>query len=584
MVGLLLAASGLALLASACTQVKTPTAEPYISSTAPPQVQELRWSNGKLPKSFDPARASASPESDIVCSLFEGLTEIDPTTFNAVPALAEKWTSAEDARFWTFHLRKDAKWSNGKRVTAADIVASWKRAAAIQGSAHPELFENIVGLVPKPEPLKPAVAETLRAAPVEPKTASLSPETSPAPSVADEGPAPKSKIIGVTAVDDTTLTVSLTKADPDFPKLVSDPVFRPVYGEGTSFETSPLEVAIPTNGPFTLAEASAAGVVLARSESYWNKAAVKLERIRFVPTETAESALDAYKRGELDAITNSDFEPLALKLLSPYGDFRQTTHNALNLYEFNTKNAPFSDRRVREAMSIAIDRERLVESEFQGSAEPADDFVPIRKGGDGSLDFDVEYARDLLSRAGYANGESFPSVRLVINRNDAQQRVARIVARMWKQNLGIDTQVLVKDAMEIDAIRGNGEYDLIRRGVVLPTADERAMLSAIFIPAAPEAELLHESPPGPEGSLAAKPETHTLPQASEHLPMMDNETAATAAQALYQLYSIPLYSPTAYSLVKPYVHGLQITGLNSVSVRNISIDNTWTPPPRSGQP
>jgi len=176
------------------------------------------------------------------------------------------------------------------------------------------------------------------------------------------------------------LNVALLKPDNDLPKLVSDPAFRPVFGDGANFDTAQPDASIVTNGPFVVSEVSNNGVVVQRSDSYWNRSAVKLERIRFVPTENAEAALEAYKNGDLDAITNSDFEPLALKLLAPYGDFRQTTHNALNLYDFNTGRAPFSDRRVREALSTAIDRQRIVDSEFQGTAEAADDFLPISRG------------------------------------------------------------------------------------------------------------------------------------------------------------------------------------------------------------
>src|SRR5689334_9302055 len=90
-------------LAASCSQVKTPEPDQYLSASTPPQVQELRWSNGKLPKSFDPARAAAAPETDIACALFEGLTEIDPASLNAVPAAAEKWSVSGDGRTWTFH-------------------------------------------------------------------------------------------------------------------------------------------------------------------------------------------------------------------------------------------------------------------------------------------------------------------------------------------------------------------------------------------------------------------------------------------------------------------------------------------------
>jgi ABC-type oligopeptide transport system substrate-binding subunit len=585
---LLIAALGVSLLA-ACNQVKPPEANQFISASTPPVVQELRWSNGKLPKSFDPARAAAAPETDIACALYEGLTEIDPATLNAVPAAAEKWSVSDDGRTWTFHLRKDAKWSNGKRVVASDFVNSWKRVAAMgANAAHPELFANIIGFEPKSETEKRTTPEPVKPQPVTPKPSGPTAGDPVPTSTEPEAPAPRLHLIGVVAIDDVTLNVALLRPDNDLAKLVSDPAFRPVFGDGANFDNAALDTSVVTNGPFVPSEVSNDGVVVQRSESYWNKAAIKLERIRFVPIDNAEAALEAYKNGELDAITNSDFEPLALKLLAPYGDFRQTTHNALNLYDFNTRNAPFSDRRVREALSTAIDRQRLVDSEFQGTAEAADDFLPISRAGDGSLDNDPAYARDLLTRAGYANGIGFPTVRLVVNRNDAQQRVARLVARMWKQNLGIETELIVKDPAEMDAVRASGDYDVMRRGVVIPTSDENATLLILSQPrpAASEPNLglsfpdaisqlglkSAEQPHGP--SAAEKP--------AEPLPAPLNPVTS-AADALYELYSIPLYSPNAYSLVKPYVHGLQITGLGSVSVRNVSIDNTWSPPKAAQQ-
>src|SRR4029079_7831004 len=107
-----LAASG---LLAACSEIQRTQPEPFYAETVPPPKQEFRWSNGKMPRSFDPARAAAAPETDVVRALFEGLTEIDTRTLEAVPAAAEKWSSSEDGRVWTFQLRKGARWSNGKR-------------------------------------------------------------------------------------------------------------------------------------------------------------------------------------------------------------------------------------------------------------------------------------------------------------------------------------------------------------------------------------------------------------------------------------------------------------------------------------
>src|SRR5205814_98939 len=102
---------------SSCSEIQRPQPEPFYSGTIPPTRQEFRWSNGKMPRSFDPARATAAPETDVVRALFEGLTEVDARTLEAVPAAAEKWWASDDQRVWTFQLRKGARWSNGRRVT-----------------------------------------------------------------------------------------------------------------------------------------------------------------------------------------------------------------------------------------------------------------------------------------------------------------------------------------------------------------------------------------------------------------------------------------------------------------------------------
>ena len=98
-----------------------------------------------------------------------------------------------------------------------------------------------------------------------------------------------------------------------------------------------------------------------------------------VAAENAEQALAAYKAGDIDAVTNADFEPLALKLLEPFEDFRRRPHAAVNFYEINHERAPFDDRRVREALAIAIERERLTEGEMEGTTRPALSFLSFSR-------------------------------------------------------------------------------------------------------------------------------------------------------------------------------------------------------------
>lgn len=605
-----------ALLLASCSELERPRVEPFYAVTVPPPKQELRWSNGKTPKSLDPARAAAAPETDIVRAAYEGLTELDGKSLREIPGVAEKWESGDEMRTWIFHLRKDARWSNGERVTAGDFVRSWKRLSDLrEKAANIHLFQNIIGMrlsdasneKPSGEPndfLHPSQPDTGSPTDIpHPEPGNLPKSQLAAPSATDtkkptetSAEPRKEKIpaaprkFGFEAVDDLTLKVSLELPDKDFPKLVSNPIFRPIYGDGSNFENSRLDPVLVTNGAFRITKIGDDGITMERSDNYWDRKSVALERVRFVPANTAEAALDAYKKGDVDVVTNAAFEPLALKLLTPYEDFRRTTHSALNFYEFNTANEPFSDRRVREALAISIDRAKLTDGDLEGMNQPAYSFLPLGELRNETLAHDVEKAKQLLDRAGYQGGAGFPPIRLVINRNDTQQRVARSVARMWKQNLNLDTVIVVKETSEINEIRKSGEFDAIRRGVVLPTNDELVNLESVLGSAkkiierpaletktGDDTTILIEKPRPVLKDESAK--GGPLAPPADESPIENRETVLTLTEedAIFELKAIPLYFPASYSLVKPYIHGFEINGLDAPSLKEVSIDNNWQP-------
>jgi oligopeptide transport system substrate-binding protein len=319
-----------------------------------------------------------------------------------------------------------------------------------------------------------------------------------------------------------------------------------------------------------------------------------------VPQETAEKALEAYRAGEIDAVTNADFQPLALKLLTPFDDFRRTTHSAINFYEFNRKKPPFDDRRVREAMAISIERERLTEGEMEGASVPALSFMPFDEANKIKLAQDAEKAKRLLAEAGFPNGERFPTVRLIVNRNNVQQRIARVVAKMWKENLNIETEIIVRETAEIENIKKTGDFDVLRRGVVIPTADETANMLAIFTPKTEVKEIAAKKPAAAEnktgenspgeknaqektdnGELQIQTFETLAPETGEtvfveHLTE-ESEAILTEQQAIMELPAIPLYFPTSYSLVKPYVLGFETNTLDAPSLKEVRIDNNWQP-------
>lgn len=503
----------------------------YYGKVVPPKSQEFRWSNGGLPQTFDPAFAAAPPDTDAVRALFEGLTDYDPRTLDPVPAVATRWESSDDGRVWTFYLRDNARWSNGEKVTAEDFVRSWERTLKIGPLApHTELLNNIEGATP------------------------AQPSETPAP-------------FGARAINQHTLQVTLQHADDSFPALVAHPVFRPVKVPDAD-QTNRLESHdLISNGAFLLSATETDKVQLERAKTYWDDASVALDRVTFVNTANPEDALSAYHAGEIDAITNAPFEPLALKLLAPYKDFRRSTYGALTYYGFNTAREPFDDVRVREALALAIDRERVSRDDLEGVTEPAGKFLPDAMSGEKPvvdqaelLEYDVNKARELLAEAGYPNGEGFPVIRLLINRNAQQRIVAESIAKMWRSALNVETEIIVRNWDEYQAAITAGDYDIVRRGFVMPTTSELMNITMLFERDAPALPI---ASPSPENGQAT-PEKETVIE--------------TESQALKNLTAMPIYFAASYSLVKPYVSGFDSNVLDAPALKKTRLNTNWTHP------
>lgn len=564
--------------------------EPYYGRLITPRAQEFRWSDGGLPQVFDPALAAAAPDTDAVRAIYEGLTEYDPKTLAPVPGVAARWESSADYREWTFHLRRDARWSNNEPVTAHDFVRSWRRTLQLgERAPHAKLLKNIQGVLP---------AEVSKA-----QTPSTSPEESPAARRGKEEAKKETKTesskpvpFGVEALDNYTLRVRLQRPDPGFPALASHPIFRPVNQldsqlMDSSASSNPRPIS---NGAFQLSKVEETGVVLERAKHYWDAQSVSLQRVQFMPLKDAESALAAYRAGEVDAVTNAGFEPLALKLLAPYKDFRRATFGALTYYSFNTARPPFDDPRVREALAIAVDRDRISEDQLGGATEPAKKFLPAQLAQAASaesahsqaplIERDVERARQLLAEAGYAEGQKFPRIRLLINRNAQQRQVAETIAAMWKGALGVETEIVSKDWAEYEIAFRSGDYDVVRRSYVMQTADETSSLREMFETEAPPTAL---STLGVEQTVEKKTEDAKTPgtDAAKENGERPSVTASPApvpvlseAQALKELPAMPIYFASSYALVKPYVTGFETNLLDAPSLKHVRIDTSWQQP------
>src|ERR1700754_498975 len=534
----------LSLTHSGCFSALQPST--YYGKVVVPRMQEFRWSDGGLPQTFDPAFAAAPPDTDAVRALFEGLTDYDPKTLTPVPAVATRWESSADARVWTFYLRDDARWSNGEMVTAHDFVRSWKRTLEIGPLApHTELLSNIEG------------ATGTRTEPTSTK------ETSSQPA--------QPRNFGAEAIGEHILKVRLARADLSFPSLVAHPVFRPAK----FIETDPTKRLEPrdiiSNGAFLLSATDNNRVLLEPSKTYWDESSIALDRVSFVNSANAEDALSAYRAGEVDAVTNAPFEPLALKLLAPYKDFRRSTFGALTYSAFNLSHPPFDDVRVREALAISIDRERVSRDDLKGATEPAGKFLPESMSGGQPvigkaelLEQDYNKARALLAAAGYPDGEGFPTIRLLINRNEQQRLVAQAVATMWRSVLNIDAEIVTKNWEDYEVAIALGDYDVVRRGVVMQTTDELTNLRMIFERGTSAIPISSTSPePSPARELSP-------PNKKSASVPIESET-----QALKELKAMPIYFASSYALVKPYVSGFDSNVLDAPSLKRLGVDTTW---------
>lgn len=592
--------------------------ETYYGRISVPARQEFRWSDGGLPRIFDPALAAAPPDTDVVRAMFEGLTEYDPKTLTPISGVAIRWESQAEGREWTFHLRHDARWSNGEAVTAHDFVRSWQRTLELgERAPHVKLLANLEGVPARAT--TPSGLSTAPASPLKNDETAAAIETS---RVAEPkaAPSPERRELGVVALDDHTLKVRLQRPDKNFPALVAHPVFRPVYraesatagepdkafaptDEKSAKEAAPHKPGAPviSNGAFNLSAQAADGVVLERAQSYWNAQLVSLERVRFVAAPDAEAALSAYRAGEVDAVTNANIGPLAMKLLTPYKDFRRATFGALTFYDFNVTRAPFDDLRVRRALSLAIDRQRLSADTLGGATEAAAKFLPS-SGVDAGVEnadakeqgigFDAERARQLLAEAGFPGGDNFPRLRLLVNRNEQHRTVAVAIAAMWRNVLGIETEIMLRNWDEYEAALRAGDYDVARRSVVMQTVDEETNMLAMFDPERLSAGTGAAASSGENTEAQATPspraETRGEPSSDgEELPNGGGTSQASAAQlilteqqAFKELPAIPIYFASSYALVKPYVAGFDANLLDAPSLQHVRIETGWQPPKR----
>ncbi|WP_318439175.1 ABC transporter substrate-binding protein [Photobacterium leiognathi] len=402
--------------------------------------QELVRGNGTEPESLDPQKVSGVPESNVIRDLLEGLVNQD-SKGNLVPGAAKSWET-EDYKTWTFHIRDDAKWSNGDPVTAEDFVYTWRRLADPKTASPYASYIQMTTM---------ANAEDIIAGKKAPET------------------------LGVEAVDSKTLKVTLDKPVSYFASMLVHTSMKPVNQKVVEmFGDEWTKVGnYVSNGAFKLDTwVVNERIVLARNENYWDNKNTVINQVTFLPIENQVAAMNRFLAGELDMtyeMPNEHFKRLQKEYPQ---DVKVTPYLCSYYYEFNMTRKPFDDANVRKALSYAIDRDVLAKFIVGKGETPAYNFTPLATNG---LDVEMpEYskldqkqrlakAKELLKAAGYDQNNPL-KFNLLYNTSENHKKIAVAISSMWKKGLGV-TAVLENQEWKsyLDAKR-QGNFDISRAG------------------------------------------------------------------------------------------------------------------------
>lgn len=404
---------------------------------------DLVYINGAETELLDPALSTAQATSRVLYALMEGLTSYD-NRGKAQPAVAERWDISPDGRLYTFHLRNNATWSNGDRVTAHDFVYSWRRT-----------------LLPETASEYAYQLHYIRGA-----------------RAFSKGELKDFKEVGVRAIDDLTLEVALDNPTPFFLDLCAFATLLPVHKATVEKypDWSSNAAHHVGNGPFTLKDWRLFDRVrVVKNPRYWNAEAVKLNSIDILPASRPNTAFNFYATGVADLMMDKGLAPTdLLNDLKKRPDFHAAPFLGNYFFRFNCTRGPFKDPKVRRAFCLAVDKKVLCEKITRAGEIPAWSFTPPGAGNDyqppqpgtpqekeGTPQ--IAEARRLLAEAGYPDGKGFPIFNyLYRSDSDLDQNIAVELQAMFKKVLGVNMMLQRQEWTVYLQSQSKLEYDLCR--------------------------------------------------------------------------------------------------------------------------
>jgi oligopeptide transport system substrate-binding protein len=519
------------LAAQGCDSTNNPSSGKDLSSVD----QVLRRGIGGEPASLDPRAAADTFSFEVIRDLYEGLTtELADGT--VVPGVASSWTVSASGTRYIFQLRTDAKWSNGTPVRAQDFVVAWRS-------------------VVDPKRASP-VADTLR----------------PLAGAAEIllGHSPPSSL-GVTAARDDLLVVDLERPAPYFPQLLTHSATFPVYSEETAKSHNPNNWV--SNGPYVLSNwTPGSNLKLRQNVWYWDRANVRISRVEYIPIPDENAEFRQYRAGQLDITQSVPTSALdSVRSERPnelfVAPFLATAYYALNLH------SPYfaTNLNLRKALALAIDRKALEATILPFGQRPAYGFVPP-----GTWNYDPQSwewsslsdsertneARTLYGLAGFSVQKPL-RLRVLLNSNNSIKQVAVAIASMWKQVLGVDTELIDEEyRVFLDSRKDTSRWEVARLGW---TAD--------YNDAANFLDTLRSHSANNDARYARKEFDDLLDRAASTVDASDRRHLLQEAERLmlsdYPI--LPIYFFSSKRLIKPYLTGAKANPLNRLYSKHLTI-------------
>lgn len=577
---------------------------------------DFTFCNGTEIASVDPSISSGEPEGRIISALFEGLARWDPKTLEPIPGVAERWEISDDLLTYTFHLRADARWSDNSPVTADDFHFTYRR------FLHPSTAAKYVGQMHYVKNAKNYTLDRMQVGDIveveldrhppegegrvlkgkllkidhPPETASSQPSkkgkrqksTAATYLVEIDGQArrfcrdegrgaehcewvlPDFEQVGIKVIDPRTLQLTLENPTPFFIKLLGFyPTFptnrRCVQKYGYPLWTKPENIV--SNGAFRLESRRIRDRIrLVKNETYWNRANVHLNVIDALAVQSDSTMLNMYLTGQVDWIPAAPVTAIPKLLEQQREDFHPSPQLSIAFYRLNTTLPPLDKAGVRRALSLAIDRQEIVEKITRAGEPPATSLIPPGIPGYTPAVFpglDPELARKTLAEAGYPDGKGFPKIEILYNKNETHEAIAQLIQARWKQTLGIEVGLRQQEwGVYLDSQK-RLDYSVARAGWSGDYLDPNTFLDMFVTGAADN-----------QTGWGRADFDRLIQDASREGDPQKRMEIFRRAEAIFleELPVIPIYYKASKNMVRPYVKGFHPTLQDVHPLWALSID------------